>query len=177
MTIKKVIRLFKKHTPKTVKEVKKLGLKVKKIGDGAYREVYQIEGLEIVAKFKTTKARTIYNQKERDAEYENSEHMLDEIATYNRINKHDKYKKFRKYVSKIYWYDTTNCVILEKKYTHLTSKTIKRSFEWMIDDIEKLAEKLFPNSALDLHWANYGIDTFRGKQRLVVIDLGLFNEN
>lgn len=100
-----VVELLKKYKPKFRSDFKKLGLKLKFIGSGAFRNAYQIIDTNLVVKFPN------------DPEYyEDVEHSQDEIYHIRTINKNAKYKVLRPFIPKLHYANYKYGVIVMDKF-------------------------------------------------------------
>ena len=159
MTIMEVNSLLTENNPKTVEEIKKLGIKLRSLGSGAYRYVYKVVGLPIVLKI------PLDNPASR-------RHSEEEIKVIKKINRLKKYRKLRKYMPYIHFYNPTTRMI-GMQYYDTTRNPYKNRMASILTD---LIEEIWPGvdkSSADVHSANIAFDS---DGQIKIIDLGYFNE-
>jgi hypothetical protein len=159
---KKVVDLFKKAKPNSIREIKKLGFSVRRVGNGAFRDVYSLRKTGLIVKIV------------QDSYGCNLDHHRDEIKAYTKIMTNRKYKLLHKYMPEIYYYE--DGIVLMKEY--------KKFHTYGYDDTRINA---VGSALLDLfntvmsqkrNWrdfnnhGNIGLD-FKTDQ-LVILDLGCF---
>lgn len=159
----KIVEAFKTHKVCYVSDLKKTGLKYKRIGDGAFRKVYLIEN-KVVAKFpKEDKEEFSF-----DDYKENVAHAVTEINAIRNIKKYKKYKALRPFVPEMFYANKkTGIVLMERcrkvKYTvaHITASTLAT-----------VMHELLGNDA-DIESYNIA-ETMSGVPK--ILDFGMFND-
>ena len=89
---------MEEHRPKTVEDLRSLGVRLKWIGWGSFRQVYEVRGLPIVVKF---------------PHHGDPKHSRTEMR---RIEKLHKIPTIRRHLPKIFYYDKTSGVIVTPYY-------------------------------------------------------------
>src|SRR5271166_2835977 len=101
MNIPDIVELLCRHSPKSLEDIKKLGIKCHEIGKGygAFRRVYKVRGLDLVFKIPryTTDCETNLSS--------NIEHARAEYSTVCRIERFKKYKILRQFMPQIFYFD------------------------------------------------------------------------
>jgi hypothetical protein len=157
VTKKEVIALFEKHNPSSYEEAVKLGIRLKCIGVGVYREVYSVPRLNIAIKFPRT------SDEYDESWYEcNVSHAILEAEAIELINSVD--EKLAKHVPDIYYFNEDTGVLIVKKYKQTHAY---RHYKF----VDKIAEILgLEEDNNDFIGSNIGIDTDSTK---ILLDLGL----
>lgn len=150
--------IIKKFEPKTREEFADFGLKLKAIGSGAYRQVYEIIGYEVVVKIPTFLSE------------EGGSHSRIEWNAFKKVSKIKKYKQLRPFLPKIYTC-SRNGIVLMKKYDSVKGK--RRLFRIQLTQIQEILDDLFDGSWLDIYWQNVAIHG----NKLKIIDFGCFPED
>lgn len=153
MTIKQVINLLKKHKPKNAIEARGIGLRLRQIGQGAYRAVYAVRDLPLVVKFPTPYWSSSGMKSAID-------HARFEIRTLKRLST----TKMKQYLPKIYFTNWKTGVVCMKKVKPLRSSGARSKAR---QDIEKFF-RLNKNEH-DFAWQNLA----KNGKRTVIIDLGM----
>ena len=153
MTIRQVINLLKKHKPKNVAEARFIGLKLRQVGQGAFRAVYAIKDLPLVVKFPSP-----YWTGQRMASC--VDHARFEIRTLKRLST----TKMKRYLPKIYFTDWKTGVVCMKKVKPLNSSGARSKAR---QDIEKFFQ--LDKNVHDFAWQNLA----KNGKRTVIIDLGM----
>ena len=160
MTTRKIINCLKKHQPETVREVLidcKLPLQF--LGEGAYREAYQIVGTNLVIKL------PIHNGDLSLADC--LEHSADERSHLEAIRGDNKLKPLWPYLATFHYFNPDTGVVLVEKYDPVPAK----KYRSQMNMIEGMFYDLMPGGDSDLHYDNFGLDA---KGNLKVIDCGRF---
>jgi hypothetical protein len=155
----KIINEIRDNNPKTVKELRKLGIKCKLISGGAFRNVYKILTVPLVIKFPNCD--------------EGKEHTLNEVKAVKKINRLRKYKKLRQFMPEIY-HSNASGVILMHNYTVLEAftyeyKEVVSGLMFIIIELIYAGEKW--DEDFDVHGGNLGFDE---NYDVKFIDLGYF---
>jgi hypothetical protein len=160
--IEEIVKLLKIHKPKTVEATRKLGIKLRFIADGAYRNTYKIKDVPLVMKF--PKGRS------------GRDHSSAEIQTIRTINKKKMYKPLREFMPTMYYGDARNGIIMMEYYKPLVS--IRGGQKYIIGRLmKKCMAQLWPEAkkdytSMDIHSANIGVN--EDNDNVVFIDLGYF---
>lgn len=158
MTRKEVISLFKKHKPKTAKAAIKLGIKLKYLSSGVYRDAYYIQRLGIVIKFPRPLTKK-YGKEWHECNLNHAQLEIDALNTIWYVS-----KVLSKHLPKVYYIDRDNGVIIVKKYK-IDFKYRYYKFAYKIAQILGL-----DGNNTDYCGSNIGIDTDGTK---ILLDLGL----
>jgi hypothetical protein len=160
-----VIKLFKKHKPIKPDEIKPYlsGLKLRKVGSGAFRDVYRIGTLNLVAKFPKTYI--------SDFDYEdNVSHALHEIKLIKKIKKFKKYLALKPFLTKLHYANTKNGVIVTDYCPAIRPSAIGTAVSNIINPLFETVLKRKNGEDMDIHEYNIG-RTHDGFFK--VIDLGM----
>ena len=159
MTIREVCFLLTENNPKTIAEIKKLGILLKKLGSGAYRNTYKVIGLPIVLKIPndTPAARR---------------HSEEEIKVVKKIKRLRKYRILRKYMPYIHFYNPKTRIIGMQYYDTKSNKYKDGTASILSDLIEEVWSDASRSSA-DIHRENIALDK---EGQIKIIDLGYFTE-
>ena len=155
----------------TYKETRK-ELKLKFIGDGAFRKVYRIVGTEFVVKFPSCRSNDI-----------DKEHSRIEYQRCYDIMHQERWYLLRRYTPKVYYYNPKTGVLLMHYYepvakdtqedTPYVTPSVNRDVEW----IQRLVELVCREDDFgwwgDISPKNLGVDKNGGYR---FIDMGLFEE-
>lgn len=154
MNIKTAIRRIKKHRPKTHEDFAKAGvpLESKCLGAGVFREVYRVRELPFVVKFPLAG--------------DGDEHTRSEVR---RIEALSKYPKMRKYLPKVYYYDSRAGIVVMKYYPPMDKNNKDAALERMA---QSLVKDLTGMLLGDIHAGNVTTDTGRSSGRPIFLDLG-----
>lgn len=160
MRNQEIIDTFNKRHFKTAAEVKQAGLKIKKLGSGAFRTAYLVEN-KLVAKFPTGNDRYCKSGWGHTA----ITHSVIEVATINKILKKKKYKPLHRYMPDILYFNAVTGVILMYRY----DRTDTRIGSIVCNMLHDLARDI-GLSFNDLHEYNVGINDF---DEVKILDMGL----
>lgn len=89
-TVSQVLRLVRRHNPARPEEFKARGIRLKKLGAGAFRTVYSIIGLPLVVKFPMPGTDFVVNRR----------HTKTELG---RIKRFKRFRWMRKHLPKVYY--------------------------------------------------------------------------
>ncbi len=160
--VQTITKQFEAMIPRNLLDVQSMGLKLKKIGDGVYRQVYKIEGVPLVVKIPGGDAFPVGCRR----------HARSEYRTVKRIHRYKKFAQLRKYMPRIYYFDNKSGLMLMHYYS------VPKKYKIAISNLLSLVVKLiWPNTAsseCDVHGANIGMDE---NNQPVLIDLGYFTNN
>lgn len=167
LTIPQVVGRFRYNKPKDIDEaLHNCRVPIQYMFSGAFRDVYHIVGLPLIAKFPGGQNGNIPD---------GVEHSTDEVRWVRRINRSTQYALLREYMPTIYYFDKTNGVVLMHKYDELswTKQNKKLCAELEQRMIKDLKFHHDPDSGLDpdIKPDNMGKDE-NGK--IVIFDLGCF---
>lgn len=155
MNIKTAIRRIKKHRPKTYEDFAEAGvpLEIESLGEGVFRVVYRAHKLPLVVKFPLAG--------------DGDDHTRSEVR---RIKALSKYPKMRKYLPKVYYYDSRAGIVVMKYYPPM---------DWHLHEdasLGRLAQNLVKDltgmSLDDIHAGNVTTDTGQSNGRPIFLDLG-----
>lgn len=90
LAVTRILSLVRKHNPARPEDFKLLGIRLRKLGSGAFRTVYEIRGLPLVIKFPLPGTDFILNKI----------HTRTELA---RIKKFKKFRWMRKHLPRVYY--------------------------------------------------------------------------
>ncbi len=159
MTIEDVSKLVMEKNPRNLKDIKALGIKVRPLGSGAYRYVYKVSRLPLVLKI------PIDHPSSR-------KHSEEEIKVINSIKRLKKYRKLRKYLPTIYFYNPTTRIIGMEYYDTKSNPTKNAIADLLCEFIGELCPEL-ESVSIDLHRSNIAFDS---AGQIKIIDLGYFTE-
>lgn len=163
LTKEDIISFFRRFRPRSVKELRAMGLKAIVVGSGLFRDAVRVEGV-VIAKF----------PKRLDGGWDNDgegcvEHIIDELNAVRLIQKEEKYKPLRRFLPEFYFIDRKNAVVLMPEYKRIRSSN---QACWASEFISNLAFDLgFSNT--DLHEHN----VMKHREDIVIVDLGFFGSN
>lgn len=167
--MREVLKLLKKHKPKTAEEFKsKIKYPLKKLGSGAFRTTYHIKGTNLVIKFPYVD--DTYCDGDYNDSCENIEHTQEEITNIRNINKKAKYKALRPFMPKIHYTDFRHGIIVMEKYKPARYGKISKLWGSFINTIIDAIEET-RDTWSDLHACNLGIDELGNYK---IIDLGIY---
>lgn len=159
MTIDEVSKLLMENNPRTANELKALGIQVRTLGSGAYRHAYKVLRLPLVIKIP-------FNQRM------SLKHAEAEIKAIRQIIRLKKYRKLKKYMPNIYFYNPKTRVI-GMEYCTTKINPYLSNIELLLND---LLGEIWPDAAtssVDVHRYNIG---FNRNGDIKIIDLGYFSE-
>jgi len=173
MNIPDIVELLCKHSPKSLEDIKKLGIKCHEIskGYGAFRRVYKVRGLDLV--FKIPRYTTDY---ETNISY-NIEHARAEYSAVCRIERFKKYKILRQFMPQIFYFNWDCGIMAMEYYKPLLFTAVG---EAGCNALSALVDSCWNKSlGTDICTNNVGlaVDVDRGDYNLKLIDLGCFLEN
>jgi len=157
VTKKELISLFEKHNPANYEETVDLGIRLKCIGVGVYREVYSVPRLNIAIKF--PRMSDEYDESWYGC---NVSHAILEMEAIELINSID--RKLAKHVPEVYYFDEGTGVLITKKY----KQTHAYKHYKFVDKISEILGIDLGNN--DFIGSNIGIDKDGTK---ILLDLGL----
>ena len=145
---------MRKHNPQTAAQIRRLGVPLRKIGDGAFRTAYAIPHLNVVVKIPQMQlGACVY-------------HAKSEIAGFSRVRRERRFSSIRKHLPKIYYHNyATGIVIMERLRTSRGSETHDHVLLR-----EKMKRCFRARNGRDWGWDNFGFDK---KGHIKIIDLGL----
>jgi hypothetical protein len=147
-----ITHIIRRYEPKTMKEFADFGLRIRYVGEGCSREVWQIIGYGLVVKIPKDGPSA-------------KRHAEQEHKAWLRIKRSKKkYKALRPYLPNIYCC-TKNGIILMEKYRQCYETTTTHNI------VGALVKDLFPTDDGDIYSENMGKDK---KGRLVILDFGCF---
>lgn len=126
MTLKKIISRMKQYRPQFADEFEQMiGPTLNEIGSGCFREVFHIEGTNVVIKFPMQEDNTRWS----------INHSRREIRRIKQIARNEKYRHVRRYVPKTYYYDYQNGVLIMQRLLDLKiSKEVCKPITDMFKD-------------------------------------------
>ena len=103
MTLKKIISRMKQYRPMFADEFEQMiGPTLTEIGSGCFREVFHVEGTNVVIKFPMMDEEGLSN----------ITHSRREIRRIKQVMRSKKYKHVRRYVPKMRYYDYSNGILM-----------------------------------------------------------------
>lgn len=150
LTTYDITYIIRRFDLKTREDFKDFGLKLKHVGSGAFRKVYQIVGYDLVVKIP------------RGVGWDKA-HSKTEWYAYKRLKKLKKYKFLHKYLPNMYCCSKSGTILIDKH-------TFKgRS----MDQIHKLRTECYDifGDSCDIYGQNVGLDK---KGNLKIVDFGCF---
>ena len=167
MTIYDIEYIIKKFEPRTIEEFADFGLKIRAIGSGAYRRVYEIVGYGLVVKIPMNRESGYDFEDDKDS----IEHAKLEWSAYKSLKKKKKYKSIKSFLPKIYACSKSG-IVLMKKYERIVGK--KKEINKRLKTLQHLLRNMFEGDECDAWWQNVAL-TKKGK--LVLFDFGCFPRN
>lgn len=154
INLRTTIRRILKARPTTPKGFDKIGLHLKIIDAGVFRETWQIRGLPLAVKFPL----------DRDGVY----HSRTEMRKIARLSR---FPSLRKYLPKIYYYDSKSGVIVMKFYPNFYDDI--DACEAVGDLAGVLLKELTGVEVIDIHSGNIRTKNPRRESpKVVLVDLG-----
>lgn len=157
-SIRKAILLIEKHHPSTPTEFKKIGLHLKFVGAGAFREVCRIKDCDLVVKFPLNEAK---GKKDYRA---GKLHSTNEVK---RIKALSAYSELRPHLPKVHYHNRKTGVLVMQYYESFDKDTFQQ-FVKLGNVVIKLVKRLTGVTMSDVHWGNF----HKEKNKGVFIDLG-----
>jgi hypothetical protein len=173
---KDVVYTFKEYDIRRPKDILRVtGFKNRFLDLGAYRKVYKLSDFPLVVKF------PIHIPNEEGFE-EDCQHSVLEYKAYKKILSRNRiYARLIPYLPKLYYINPKTGVLLSHYYRPILNTKFRKlgdSIALLLSDIVELSwkrvEKLKPNSELDVHSGNLGLDE---NGRIKIIDMGYFFKN
>lgn len=172
--VEKALATIREHAPKTAQEFRKLGFRLKQIGEGAFRVCYSINALPLVIKIPKSYSSSGYR--------EGRSHAIDEYKAWRRINRFKKYIILKEYMPKIHYFDSKTGITVMQKYQLLGEGSTNGTEE----NVRRLLEKLFVYvyGGTSWGWRDYGDADLDNPDNvgldeggnIVLLDLGLLDE-
>lgn len=163
--IKRLLRNYRPHTPA---EARKIGIRMRFVGEGCFREAYIVEN-EYILKFPISRGDA--------ADWEaNAQHSRDEMDALRQAKDDSRLKWMRKHLPTVYYFDEETGVILLKRYRR--SKWPSK-YRFDVDRINMLYTQTTGCSEDDIDISSPYSDnvacTYDSKGRPIVkiVDLGL----
>ncbi len=153
----RAIRLIRVHNPVTQEAFAKIGLSLRYIGEGVFREVYGIRGVDLVVKIPTTR---------KEEPTEAIRHSAQEVSRVKRLYA---VKELRPHLPKIYHYDKKSGVIVMRRYE---KANMSQHAELLGEIIKKLVRRVCGVRLDDIHSDNIKLKEHDSPD-VVFIDLGL----
>jgi hypothetical protein len=157
MTLKKIISRMKQYRPISADEFEQMiGARLDCIGEGCFREVFRIEGINAVIKFPMQAA---------DGNWSTT-HSRREIRRIKQIMCSKKYRHVKRYVPRMHHYDYINGILI-MQLLYLVGEVPKES----VKPIQHMLKDTFPciNNMPDAESTNLGYD---GRGQIKVLDWG-----
>ena len=161
MSVRSVIRKFKKHKPKSLEDILRLFDCLEYVSRGSFRVAYRIDHLPLIVKVATE------NKEDESFWGECIDHHLNEMDAIRRVKQYKKYASIRKYLPKLYYYDNKNGIILMPEYPQPITKNIPDCIEQAAKEISKVYNKEFDT------WKNFTQDN---KGRAILLDWGILGQ-
>ena len=161
-----VIREITKYQPETASECRELcSFKLRKLGEGIYKEVYKVVGADLVIKFPLKEEKTFKDHS-----------RLEYRACRKVLWAHKKHHAIVNFIPEIQHYNpTTGVLVMEyctpiKKSVH--TKRCKKLIAGLVKLLIDAVWKGHSKGDADMHSDNLGISKVNGQ--LKIIDLGYF---
>jgi hypothetical protein len=160
--INQVISKLRNDWPTTPEECKTYGIRLCKYSrSGAYRYVYKVWGLPLVIKFPQNDDDKI--------------HAIQEWIVYNKLKFCDRYRKLKKYMPTIYYFNMKTGVSAMRYYKVLGESNWRNSNKY--DKSRSLLEKRVKKIYKHANDVDNSGNVARDKNgQLKIIDLGCFDE-
>jgi hypothetical protein len=151
-------RFFHEHPTCEYDVRSKLGLTLKPVGRGVFRQAYRVNRLPLIAKFPV-----------KDNYLGGLKHNIAEFAIIQEILGDDKlYKHFGKYVPQFYYSTKSGCVLLMDEYTPIKNYTRRKDYRELKKHLPLLSKQY------DLDDGQFCVDD---KGQLKVIDWGFVGDD
>lgn len=151
---KQVLRAIKKHHPRNSDGFKKLGLKLKHLGSGAFRDVHRIVGVPLVVKFPVG--------------HDGVEHSTLEVR---KIKHFKKFYAMRDHMPKVFYFNKKTGILVMQLYENKPYPKISLAearSEAIHSLISNLVWSLTKRELSDIHYENIRV----AGDELTFIDLG-----
>jgi hypothetical protein len=112
VTVRAVVKILRKHKPKTADQAIAAGIPLKFFGEGCSRQVFRVSGLKMVVKFPMA----CTDPKGNNTASYNLRHAQQEIRAFRRIRKMKSGAHIRKHLPEVYYEDARRGVIAMKQY-------------------------------------------------------------
>lgn len=165
LTLSRIIHSLERNRPNSAQKLlDACNFPLKHIGGGAFRDVYQIIGTDILVKIPR------FGLDSTEPTLTNLEHSREEFKAWKKIrrSKSKKWSHLKEHLPEFLYHDWNTGVTLVRKYSPVR---YSRAVANWCADMENSVTDMFNTLSADLHYANLGRDkngTFR------FIDLGLF---
>lgn len=158
--IEAAILKIREQKPGNVGAFRQIGLKLKKLGQGMFREAYQIVDLPLVVKFP--------KWQESDGEASMRSGKLHSTVEVRKIGKLRKSRWMKKYVPEVHYHDRKTGVLVVSLHSKFTSSYNRTGAMGRL--ITEMIVRHFGINVGDIHAANVGRG--KGQTDAVLIDLG-----
>lgn len=155
--LKHALELIETHRPKTPAEFQKIGLPLKFLGHGAFREVSKVIGCPLVVKFPLAESGVSLDYRRGKM------HSTNEVR---RIDKLYDFKELRPFLPKVYYHDRDSGVLVMQYYPEYKSQT--HQFEQLGKVVRVLFKMATKEKMGDVHEGNF----HRKGKHGVFIDFG-----
>lgn len=153
-SIPTIVKRLQAHRPKTYKEIRALGIPLKRLGDGAFREAYKVVDVPLVIKIPLCEC-----PQETDhctGACGCPEHSRQEYKVYKKVMGNKKYRALRGFMPKIYYFDDTTGIIAVHYHKQLKATLTNQKFCDLIDQFVR--QTLSIRNGLDMKPANVGTE-------------------
>ena len=162
MTVRAVVKILRKHKPKTADQAVAAGIPLKFFGEGCSRQVFRVLGLKMVVKFPMAST----DPKGNTVSY-NLRHARQEIRSFRRIRKMKSGAHIRKHLPEVYYEDARRGVIAMKQYRrHIYSDYESLKVECLNNYLQVFFRR---TDSADYGGDNFGIES----GVLKILDLGI----
>jgi hypothetical protein len=151
------VRAIKKFNPETPEDFKKLGLKLTCIGHGVFREVFMINGLNLVVKFPLS---------EEGLAPDFRAGKMHTTVEVKKVAALSKFRELRPYLPTIYYHNRKTGVLVMRYYPTYDDPSVQ--IEHLGRVIQRLIYRVTGVNCADIHSGNVN----HNNNRCVLIDLG-----
>jgi len=162
MSISAVVALLEQHRPRTAGQAEGLGIRMRLLRRGCFRETFLVKGLPVVLKFPFMR-KDGYKGALMDVW-----HGRREIAAYQRIETDPLCKPLRRYMPRLYYSDYQTGVVAMHRY--FVRQGVGLYDSYLVAAIKGLVNDCLASRSDDISGDNVLVDA-RGRIRIV--DLGL----
>ena len=161
LPISRIVQKMKRVKPRTPKEARAAGIKMRLLGTGMFRAGYKVRNTDLVIKF------PVLTGKNDDDPSEGIQHSVQEIRRLRRLKKAGTLNQF---LPEVLYYDKKSGVIMMRYYPEFDG------YEEQADAMGKMVGKLIYRIAgvrcTDIHTENVRKGRWDGLKNAVIIDLG-----
>lgn len=153
-SIATVVKRLTEHRPKTETDLTKLGIRLKYLGNGAFRDVYKVKDIPLVIKFPLCECSKGYTECTGDCG--GPDHSRLEYGVYQKIMENRKYRAIRGFMPKVYYFDDKTGIIAVHYYKEMADTVYNHKLCDLIEQF--LRQTLSIGGRVDMKPDNVGTD-------------------